>query len=251
MMDLESAVIERNQTKATGLGQAFFLGGDSADTYVDGVLASRLRPLFAEWVGQCEILRRTWQSQFDRSIGKRVELLDRIVKPGAVLFGRSSGARVATLYASSKPVSAVICFGYPFRVPSRVLEPERFAHLAKIDTPTLIFQGLQDTYGGASITENYELSPKVTVKLVDCHHDYVMTDSQWDVLGETIQSFCRAACSRLPSASTIRFDEQYYLEAYPDVAAAVKEQHFASGFQHFEQHGRAEKRRFRVLQREG
>lgn len=38
------------------------------------------------------------------------------------------------------------------------------------------------------------------------------------------------------------FDEDWYLNAYPDVAAAVRNGGFASGWQHYEQHGRSEGR---------
>ncbi|MEH2001121.1 MAG: hypothetical protein V7L00_20630 [Nostoc sp.] len=40
------------------------------------------------------------------------------------------------------------------------------------------------------------------------------------------------------------FDEQAYLLAYPDVAAAVKAGSFTSGLQHYEQFGQFEKNRF-------
>ena len=40
----------------------------------------------------------------------------------------------------------------------------------------------------------------------------------------------------------IRFDEQMYLERYPDVAAAVREKRIASGKEHYKRHGKFENR---------
>jgi hypothetical protein len=40
----------------------------------------------------------------------------------------------------------------------------------------------------------------------------------------------------------LHFDEQYYLEANPDVKAAVEDRVYRSGFEHYERHGRAEGR---------
>lgn len=45
------------------------------------------------------------------------------------------------------------------------------------------------------------------------------------------------------SAPEIDFDEAWYLQANPDIAAAVADGHFSSGFDHFRRHGRAEGRR--------
>jgi pimeloyl-ACP methyl ester carboxylesterase len=51
------------------------------------------------------------------------------------LIGRSSGARIATLFAAQNPrVLAVVCLFYPFRAPGMRIEPERFTHLATIET---------------------------------------------------------------------------------------------------------------------
>lgn len=40
----------------------------------------------------------------------------------------------------------------------------------------------------------------------------------------------------------VNFDEEYYLQQYPDVAAAVRRGEFASGLQHYQRHGASERR---------
>jgi pimeloyl-ACP methyl ester carboxylesterase len=230
-------------------GQAFFLSGDSfpGDSYVEDALRSRLKPVFSELIGQRDILRRTGETQFDPGIARRLALLDRLVPPQAVLIGRSSGARVASLFAMQRTLAAVICIGYPFRDPKCVLEPDRFAHLAHIAVPTLILQGLGDRYGGADLTENYALSPSVTVRFIDCTHEFQVPPGEWDAIGRIILRFFDHLSRKLPIES-LRFDEAFYLNAYPDVAAVVAERRIASGHDHFQKQGRQEGRRFRLLQ---
>lgn len=58
----------------------------------------------------------------------------------------------------------------------------------------------------------------------------------------------RAAVEELPTAVPVadtaeQFDEAWYLKTYSDVAEAVQVGVFASGWQHYCLHGRAEKRR--------
>jgi pimeloyl-ACP methyl ester carboxylesterase len=234
------------------LGQAFFLSGDSfpGDSHIEDALRFRLQPAFSELIGQRDILTRGGARQFDPSTAGRLALLEQLVTPQAVLIGRSSGARVASLFATHKAVAAVVCVGYPFREPDRVLAPERFAHLARIAVPTLILQGLRDRYGGAELTENYALSPSVTVRFIDCTHEFQLPPDEWDAIGQIILRFIDHLARDLPIES-LRFDEAYYLNAHPDVAAAVAERRFVSGHDHFQKHGRQEGRRFRLLQELG
>lgn len=58
----------------------------------------------------------------------------------------------------------------------------------------------------------------------------------------------QAAVEELPTEIPVadtpeQFDEVWYLEAYPDVAEAVRSAVFTSGWQHYRLHGRTEKRR--------
>lgn len=233
------------------LGPAFFLSGDTFpdDCYVEAALRARLASAFPDLIGQTEILARAGEACFRTNIARRLELLDRLVPAGeagqqVVLLGRSSGARVISVFASRRNVAAVICLGYPFRGPNRVLEPDRFAHLARIAVPTLIVQGIDDQYGGIDLTEHYALSQSVTLKFVSGKHGLQIPPGEWDAIARSIMTFCDGA---LRPADSSRFDEIFYLRAYPDVAQAVATGTLASGEEHYRKYGRREGRRFRLL----
>jgi pimeloyl-ACP methyl ester carboxylesterase len=235
------------------LGPVFSLRGDSFanDTYFHEPLRPRLAAAFSEWIDQREILNRTGETSFSMDIGRRLALLEQLVPAGedarrVVLIGRSSGARVATLFAMKHPVAAVICQAYPFRAARRVIEPERFAHLAEIKAPTLIVQGRADQFGGMDLTENYALSPSVTVKFVEGGHDFGLSPEGWDELASSIIQFCDGAVRGMPP-EPMPFDEAFYLQLHTDVAAAVAAGRFVSGEEHFLKHGRQQRRRFRLL----
>jgi uncharacterized protein len=87
-----------------------------------------------------------------------------------VIGGKSMGGRIATMVAEDLGVAGVVCLGYPFHPPGR---PERLrtAHLAEIETPTLILQGERDTMGNRDEVEGYALSRAVRVEwLTDGDH---------------------------------------------------------------------------------
>ena len=232
---------------------ACFLAGDSypRDAHVEQALRACLGPLFREWVGQAESLARTGEASFSADIGRRVAALNRLLptaKEGrrTVLIGRSSGGRVASLFATRRAVAAVICLAYPFRMPMRVLEPARFAHLAAIGVPTLIVQGVDDPFGGLELTEIYPLSAAVRLHFVSGGHGFEHGPAAWDAIGAAIVGFCEHALTD-KAAEQSGFDEGYYLAANPDVAAAVTRGVFRSGAEHFARHGRQEHRSFRLL----
>jgi alpha-beta hydrolase superfamily lysophospholipase len=237
------------------LGPVFSLAGDSYPLlpHIEEALRARLAPSFESWADQQAILDRMGEPGFDRKILRRVELLDRLMPVGeesrrAFLIGRSSGARVATLYAWRRPVAGVVCLGYPFRDPNTVLEPARFAHLAEIAVPTLIIQGRNDRFGSEEITEHYPFSASVTIRFVDGNHEHHLAPDAWDEIARTILAFCDRAERGLPP-ERMPFDEAFYLRAHPDVAAAVAAGKIESGEQHYLKHGRRERRRFRLISR--
>jgi pimeloyl-ACP methyl ester carboxylesterase len=228
--------------------QAIYLHGDSfpMGQHVEDALRERLAPWFREWVGQGDVLSRTGQTDYSVDIPTRLTLVNAVARPRAVLFGRSSGARVATLAASRRSdLTAVVCLGYPFRAPGRVLEPARFAHLAQLSIPTLIVQGRADRYGGSDLTTLYALSASITVVLVDSDHVFQISPPVWDEIAATMLEFCRRAWERLPQEPQA-FDEDFYLRIHPDVAKAVAEGRLPSGYEHFCRCGRREGRRFRI-----
>jgi predicted alpha/beta-hydrolase family hydrolase len=234
-------------------GPAYFLSGDSflKRTAVEDAARQRLAPVFSKWIGREEIRVQSEQSPSRLSVSERVALLEKMIPANEdagqeVLIGRSSGGRVATLFAMRRPVGAVICFAYPFRHPSSVLEPLRFSHLAHITVPTLIFQGTRDAYGAVDITENYALSPAVTVRFVNTDHDFDLSPAEWDEVARKVMKFLGTVQRRLP-AKGARFDEAFYLRTHPDVAAAIAAGEYVSGEHHFKLKGRRKGRRFRLL----
>lgn len=227
-----------------------FLAGDSypGDAYVEEELRRRLGDRFPNWVGQSELLTDPSSGPRMRDVDARLEALCKHLEPqGAgdlILFGRSSGARVATAYAARHGATAVVCLGYPFRRPRRVIEPERFQHLATLTVPTLIIQGTKDLYGGSEITEDYAFSAAVSLQFVPGGHEFIMQAEGWDRIALAIQAFLTDE----PAGRGFRphgFDEAHYLARHPDVAAAVAAGRFLSGEQHYARRGRAEGRRMR------
>lgn len=233
------------------LGPAYYLAGSSfpAKQHTEDALSGRLRPAFGQWTGQQDILDRTGSATFNPAVAARVELLRKIVRPAerAILIGRSTGARTATVFANDHGAAAVVCLGYPFRDPNHVLEPGRFTHLATLAVPTLIIQGVDDAHGGLEITEDYVFSPFVTVRFVrDCDHDFELGPDEWDTIGDMILGFCDRAHRGLPQAPSV-FDEAHYLRNNVDVADAVLAGIFGSGEEHYFKHGRDEGRSFRWM----
>lgn len=107
----------------------------------------------------------------------------------ALLIGRSSGARVATLAATRRPVRAVIGLGYPFRAPRRPEEPARYAHLARLRVPTLILQGRQDAYGGPEAALARPLSRAVALGALEADHGLALSPAGWAAVARRILLF--------------------------------------------------------------
>jgi predicted alpha/beta-hydrolase family hydrolase len=180
------------------LDAIFFLDGDSfaGRSGIEAALRRRLEPHARRWIGQNDLIALAGAAGFDRDQERRLATLEHAMREAAgertLLIGRSSGARVATRLAMLRPVTAVVCLGYPFRKPNRPPEPERFAHLATIATPTLILQGEADPYGGRNVAEDYRLSPLVTVEFVATDHQFGATGPQWNGMAQRILAFCAA-----------------------------------------------------------
>jgi predicted alpha/beta-hydrolase family hydrolase len=92
-----------------------------------------------------------------------------------IIGGKSMGGRVASmvaddLYKAGK-IAGLLCLGYPFHPPDKP-ESLRTAHLAAIETPTLICQGTRDELGTREDVADYDLSPKIEIHwLEDGDHD--------------------------------------------------------------------------------
>ncbi|MCS4285580.1 putative alpha/beta-hydrolase family hydrolase [Pseudomonas sp. BIGb0278] len=74
--------------------------------------------------------------------------------------GKSMGGRMASLLADELQVDALVCLGYPFYAAGKPEKP-RVAHLAELQTPTLIVQGERDALGNRETVAGYQLSPAI------------------------------------------------------------------------------------------
>jgi len=104
------------------------------------------------------------------------------------LVGRSAGARIATELADEFNIKQVFCLGYPFKQPDFVEEPERTDHLRTIKTPTLIFQGINDPYGGRELLEKYTFSAAIKISFFDTDHDFGCLEEEYATIKYNITS---------------------------------------------------------------
>ena len=115
-----------------------------------------------------------------------------------IVLARSSGGRVASLIADELGLKQIVCLGYPFKHPEQGDDPARYTHLAKLQTPMLIMQGIHDEYGGIEIQTRYELSNNITLLFLNTDHNFTMDDGMEQeivqhierVVGVTKQSEC-------------------------------------------------------------
>jgi predicted alpha/beta-hydrolase family hydrolase len=85
--------------------------------------------------------------------------------------GKSMGGRMASLIADELKADALICLGYPFYAVGKPEKP-RTAHLADLQTPTLIVQGERDALGNREAVEGYVLSSSIELLwLPTANHD--------------------------------------------------------------------------------
>lgn len=85
--------------------------------------------------------------------------------------GKSMGGRMASLLADELKVDALVCLGYPFYAAGKPEKP-RVAHLAELQTPTLIIQGERDALGDRTTVAGYSLSPAIRLHwLTAADHD--------------------------------------------------------------------------------
>ncbi|KJK05535.1 MULTISPECIES: alpha/beta family hydrolase [Pseudomonas] len=83
-----------------------------------------------------------------------------LVAGSLAIGGKSMGGRMASLLADELGADALVCLGYPFYAAGKPEKP-RVAHLAELNTPTLIIQGERDALGNRQTVEGYTLSPAI------------------------------------------------------------------------------------------
>ncbi|WP_137817272.1 alpha/beta family hydrolase [Pseudomonas sp. 2FG] len=85
--------------------------------------------------------------------------------------GKSMGGRMASLLADELGSAALVCLGYPFHAIGKVDKP-RVAHLADLQTPTLMVQGERDAMGDRLTVAGYKLSVMIELLwLTAADHD--------------------------------------------------------------------------------
>jgi len=92
-----------------------------------------------------------------------------------IIGGKSMGGRVASMAAdelhAAGRVAGLLCLGYPFHPPGKP-DQLRTAHLAGLETPTLICQGTRDEFGTRDEVAGYALSDRIELLwLEDGDHD--------------------------------------------------------------------------------
>lgn len=85
--------------------------------------------------------------------------------------GKSMGARMASILVDELEVDALVCLGYPFYAAGKPEKP-RVAHLAELQTRSLIVQGERDALGNRATVSGYQLSTNIELLwLAAADHD--------------------------------------------------------------------------------
>ena len=109
--------------------------------------------------------------------------------------GKSMGGRMASLLADELQADALVCLGYPFYASGKPEKP-RVAHLADLQTKTLIVQGERDALGNKETVLSYTLSAAIEVLWIPAaNHDLKPLKSAGisyeDCLANTAQQIVR------------------------------------------------------------
>jgi len=102
--------------------------------------------------------------------------IDALAAKGRLIIGgKSMGGRVASMIAdqlhAEGKIAGLLCLGYPFHPPEKP-QQLRTAHLAGLQTPTLIVQGTRDPFGTRDEVAAYALSRAIEILwLEDGNHD--------------------------------------------------------------------------------
>ena len=103
---------------------------------------------------------------------------------------------------------------------------------------------MRESYGGVSVTEDYAVSPAISIAFIACSHAMHLPPAQWDDIAGTIRRFSTATGAHLGKRT---FYEMYYRQVHPDVDAAIRRGRYASAADHYRSLGWKEKRRFKVM----
>ena len=172
-----------------------YSGGLSAATLI------RLKKLFKKPIKAGLLLPHPsrwfyyWQVFQEPNIKQQVQELRTVLaalgpEKNIHVLAHSAGARMASVVADTPSIQKIIGFGYPFKHPDKPQEKERTQHLAYVKKPFLIFQGLDDEYGGQEVPHKYPLSPTIELSFLHTNHDYEnITPSEWVQVCAKINAF--------------------------------------------------------------
>lgn len=117
-----------------------------------------------------------------------------------IFLTRSAGGRVASLVADETGIARLVCLGYPFRHPDKEPEPERYLHLAHLQTPFLILQGVRDSYGGREVLETCRFAPPTQLEWVDTDHGFSLSEDEMRRILNLIHHFVINGGQSAPAA---------------------------------------------------
>ena len=124
------------------------------------------------------------------SLEKRLEVLHD--QYDLYILSRSSGGVVASKLADKWLLKQLICISYPFENPANGVEPYRFEHLENLRTPFVIFQGINDEYGGTEVVEKYKMSNNIKVCFVNADHNFNLDTENWQYVLAKIKAIILA-----------------------------------------------------------
>lgn len=109
---------------------------------------------------------------------------------------------MASLLADELGADALVCLGYPFYAAGKPEKP-RVAHLATLQTPTLVVQGERDALGDHETVGQYALSPAIALHwLAAANHDLkplkrsgLSHDQHLDSTADAIAAFLQGVIS--------------------------------------------------------
>ena len=118
--------------------------------------------------------------------------------------GKSFGGRVASMIADEEHAAgrtrALVCLGYPFH-PMGKPEQLRTAHLAGLETPTLVCQGERDIMGSRDEVAGYALSRAISFSWApDGDHDLKPRKASGHTLAGNLAAAADAIAALIPPA---------------------------------------------------
>lgn len=124
-------------------------------------------------------------------------LLDTMPMDSVALVTHSAGGVAATRIAAHPAITAIACFGYPFKHPDNPPEAYRTEHLVNVSKPLLVLQGSLDPYGNDPAHFGKSLPRSAQITMLDCDHDCdKLGHEEFERARSTLQDFFSQATGR-------------------------------------------------------